>query len=115
MVRPLTKPLRAAVPSIFLWLLPTVLSAKPIADTPFWQDVAVRIHHAPELTNAIFKKNDPKTNLYPLLMIFACSTCDPNSGWTAIIPLVLLLPSIVSMITFVSRIAERGRPGSQHR
>ena len=31
-------------------------AAAPIADEPFWQDVAVRIRHAPELTNAIFKK-----------------------------------------------------------
>jgi hypothetical protein len=41
---------------ILFLLLPTALSAKPIPDTPFWQDFAVRIHHAPELTNAIFKK-----------------------------------------------------------
>jgi len=41
---------------ILLWLLPSPLSAAPIPDTPFWQDVAVRIHHASELTNAIFKK-----------------------------------------------------------
>lgn len=33
-----------------------VVAAAPIADEPFWQDVAVRIRHAPELTNAIFKK-----------------------------------------------------------
>ena len=32
------------------------LAAAPIPDAPFWQDVAVRLHHAPELTNAIFKK-----------------------------------------------------------
>ena len=31
-------------------------SAAPIPDEPFWQDVAVRIRHAPELTNAVFKK-----------------------------------------------------------
>jgi hypothetical protein len=30
--------------------------AAPIPDEPFWQDVAVRIRHAPELTNAVFKK-----------------------------------------------------------
>ena len=32
------------------------LSAVPIPDAPFWQDVAVRIPHAPGLTNASFKK-----------------------------------------------------------
>jgi len=37
-------------------MLPAVLAAGPIPDTPFWQDVAVRIRHAPELTNAVFKK-----------------------------------------------------------
>ncbi len=40
-------------------LLPLVLfraAAAPIPDEPFWQDVAVRIRHAPELTNAVFKK-----------------------------------------------------------
>jgi hypothetical protein len=42
--------------SLTLWLLPAVVLAAPIPDAPFWQDVAVRIHHAPELTNAIFKK-----------------------------------------------------------
>lgn len=31
-------------------------AAAPIPDEPFWQDVAVRIRHAPELTNAVFKK-----------------------------------------------------------
>ena len=30
--------------------------AAPIPDEPFWQDVAVRIRHAPELTNAVFRK-----------------------------------------------------------
>ena len=46
-----------------LWGLPIALRAAsppaappPIADTPFWQDVAVRIHHAPELTNAVYRK-----------------------------------------------------------
>src|SRR5215467_340020 len=39
-----------------LWLLPGALIARPIADEPFWQDVAVRIRHTPELTNAVFKK-----------------------------------------------------------
>jgi hypothetical protein len=42
--------------AIALWLLPGALLASPIPDVPFWQDVAVRIHHAPELTNAIYKK-----------------------------------------------------------
>ncbi len=40
-------------------LLPLCLfraAAVPIPDEPFWQDVAVRIRHAPELTNAVFKK-----------------------------------------------------------
>lgn len=41
---------------IVFWLLPAPLVAVPIPDVPFWQDVAVRIHHAPELTNAVFKK-----------------------------------------------------------
>lgn len=39
-----------------LWAAPVALVAGPIPDTPFWQDVAVRIQHAPELTNAVFKK-----------------------------------------------------------
>jgi hypothetical protein len=42
--------------SLTLWLLPCALLAAPIPDVPFWQDVAVRIHQAPELTNATFKK-----------------------------------------------------------
>jgi hypothetical protein len=42
--------------SFALWLLPAAVLAAPIPDVPFWQDVAVRIHHAPELTNAVFKK-----------------------------------------------------------
>jgi hypothetical protein len=41
---------------ILLWLPRAALLAAPIADEPFWQDVAVRIHHAPEFTNATFKK-----------------------------------------------------------
>ena len=41
---------------ILLWLPPAALLAAPIADEPFWQDVAVRIYHTPELTNATFKK-----------------------------------------------------------
>jgi hypothetical protein len=44
---------------LFRWfslLLSLPLAAAPIPDAPFWQDVAVRIHHAPELTNAVFKK-----------------------------------------------------------
>jgi hypothetical protein len=36
-----------------VWLLP---ARGQIPDEPFWQDVAVRIRHAPELTNAVFKK-----------------------------------------------------------
>jgi len=51
--------MRLAMPkfvSLTFWLLPAVLLAAPIPDLPFWQDVAVRIHHAPELTNATFKK-----------------------------------------------------------
>jgi hypothetical protein len=39
-----------------LWLLPPPLMAAPISDVPFWQDTAVRIRHAAELTNAVFKK-----------------------------------------------------------
>ena len=38
------------------WAAPIVLAAGPIPDAPFWQDVAVRIQHAPELTNTGFKK-----------------------------------------------------------
>src|SRR6187401_1407704 len=41
---------------ILLWLPRAALLAASIADEPFWQDVAVRIHHAPELSNATFKK-----------------------------------------------------------
>jgi len=40
---------------LVLWF-PALALAKPIPDAPFWQDVAVRIQHPPELTNAIFKK-----------------------------------------------------------
>src|SRR6185369_3069396 len=40
---------------LVLWF-PALLLAKPISDAPFWQDVAVRIQHAPELTHATFKK-----------------------------------------------------------
>jgi hypothetical protein len=47
---------RIGVSLIGLSILPGVLHAKRIADVPFWQDVAVRIEHAPELTNANFKK-----------------------------------------------------------
>jgi len=45
-----------------------VLAATPIADTPFWQDTSVRIHHAPELTNAVFKKlcMDKENTVYVL-------------------------------------------------
>jgi hypothetical protein len=42
--------------TLTLWLLPAALFAAPIPDVQFWQDVAVRIHQAPELTNATFKK-----------------------------------------------------------
>ena len=41
---------------LLLWLPPAALLAAPIPDEPFWQDVAVRIHHSPELTNTTFKK-----------------------------------------------------------
>ncbi|HTH47518.1 MAG TPA: hypothetical protein VMB21_08415, partial [Candidatus Limnocylindria bacterium] len=42
---------------LLLLLLPTPsATTAPIPDAPFWQDVAVRIHHAPELTNAVFRK-----------------------------------------------------------
>ena len=49
--------MKSARPTIIsIILLPAVLVAGPMADEPFWQDVAVRIHHTPELTNASFKK-----------------------------------------------------------
>lgn len=41
------------------WMLLLALGqawSAPIPDEPFWQDVAVRIRHAPELTNAVFRK-----------------------------------------------------------
>ena len=38
------------------WFLPVALLAGPIPDTPFWQDVAVPVHHSPELANATFKR-----------------------------------------------------------
>jgi hypothetical protein len=41
---------------LFGWLCSASLLAEPVADMPFWQDVAVRIHHAPELTNATYKR-----------------------------------------------------------
>ncbi len=43
---------------LLLLLLPPAprATAAPIPDAPFWQDVAVRIHHSPELTNAVYKK-----------------------------------------------------------
>jgi hypothetical protein len=50
------KPALSYVASALLCLLPGGLSAAPIADELFWQDVAVRIQHQPELTNAVFKK-----------------------------------------------------------
>src|SRR5262245_27345930 len=42
----------------FLLLGPATVGLRgaAIPDLPFWQDTAVRIHHAPELTNAIFRK-----------------------------------------------------------
>lgn len=47
--------------SSHFFLLPLLLLvfravAAPIPDEPFWQDMAVRIRHAPELTNAVFRK-----------------------------------------------------------
>src|SRR3974377_2464009 len=42
--------------SMLVWLCWAGLEAAPIPDTPFWQDTAVRIHHAAQLTNAVFKK-----------------------------------------------------------
>jgi len=42
--------------AFLIWLAPVSMFSQPIADTPFWQDVAVRIHHAPELAKAQFKK-----------------------------------------------------------
>ena len=42
--------------SLLFCLLPAAVMAAPIPDTPFWQDIAVRIHIAPNLTNAVFKK-----------------------------------------------------------
>lgn len=30
--------------------------AAPIPDEPFWQEIAVRVRHSPELTNAVFRK-----------------------------------------------------------
>jgi hypothetical protein len=49
-------PPRANAGLILFWLTPSVISASSIPDLPFWQDIAVRVHHAPELTNAVFKK-----------------------------------------------------------
>jgi hypothetical protein len=42
--------------TLAFWIWPTALLASPIADVPFYQDVAVRIHHAPDLNGAGFKK-----------------------------------------------------------
>jgi hypothetical protein len=42
--------------TLVLWLTPVALGAAPIPDEPFWQDVAVRIHHASVLTNASYQK-----------------------------------------------------------
>ena len=54
--------------SIQFCLLSVTLVAAPIPDAPFWQDVSVRIHHAPELTNAVFKKLcvDKESTVYVL-------------------------------------------------
>ena len=41
---------------IGIFCLPRVLLGELIRDEPFWQDTAVRIHHAPELAGAIYKK-----------------------------------------------------------
>jgi hypothetical protein len=43
-------------PWLFWQLLTVAVLAAPIPDQPFWQDIAVRIHHAPGLTNANFLK-----------------------------------------------------------
>jgi hypothetical protein len=40
----------------FLVLAVGRVVAKPIADTPFWQDVAVRIRHADSLSNAVYRR-----------------------------------------------------------
>ncbi len=50
------KPVLPGFGSIAFCLLPAALVAAPIPDAPFWQDVAVRIQRAPELTNATFRK-----------------------------------------------------------
>jgi hypothetical protein len=47
--------LRLSLSSLSLFL-PASLIASPIPDTPFWQDIAVRINHSADLTNALFKK-----------------------------------------------------------
>jgi len=53
-------PVNALPGRLLLLLLPLLLFSRalaaPIPDEPFWQDVAVRISHAPELTNAAFRK-----------------------------------------------------------
>lgn len=41
---------------MFSLVLAGLGTAAPISDEPFWQDVAVRIRHAPELENATFRK-----------------------------------------------------------
>src|SRR5436190_722717 len=46
----------AVIGPILCWLLPIPAIAAPIPDTPFWQDVAIRIANGPELTHAVFKK-----------------------------------------------------------
>lgn len=48
--------------------LPLVTVSDPIPDTPFWQEVAVRIDHAPALTNAEYRalKVDKENTVYVL-------------------------------------------------
>jgi hypothetical protein len=41
---------------LVLGLLALSLQGAPIPDLPFWQDVAVRVHHAPEWSGATFRK-----------------------------------------------------------
>ena len=55
MLAPMKLALRAFA-LLLVWQRSAVLLAAPIPDAPFWQDVAVRIRHAPELANVTFKK-----------------------------------------------------------
>ena len=52
----LVKIQRPKFAALLIGVRTVALSAVPIPDAPFWQDVAVRIPHAPGLTNASFKK-----------------------------------------------------------